>query len=906
MSDYQLPPPADWQKFERLCQDIFSAIYEGCHVKPFGRTGQDQYGLDILITHPNGRKVGVQCKLFKLFGKGALTTSLLRREINKTKHLGFDIDEYLIATTNTSDSKVQQESVVLSDLSVKNGGPSIDIFFWDKIQNQLFISKGLIRIHYSQFYTKILFEDREEIIKLLGYINTNRDIAVYDPEYTDVKIITKIEKLIDMGHIHAAISQLDDLKLDLNSSNTFSMRVNALKAKSYISIGLDNVAIDYFRLAYESCPDEIDAQVYNAWAMYIVGKKDLSKSIARIILGTNKTHRNAALLYISTIDNREEADSVLTFICSTIHRDPDVAELLSEMYRKFNLYDLSKKYANIAFDADPSNWRYQMEKGVSHIYEYTNVSNENMRLVNTSSVIGSELQESIDLLHRSWSYIKDRDIAAKYIHHCANYAIALSISGQKSKAITVINEGLFVVESYKPLIKLKSRLLMDDKDFEGALSILLIIDEESDMETKLQIATCYSNLGKHQEANVVAKIVNEKSENRIIRFDSMKIISLSDFYINGNPNKILNYIEEFPNSIKLYITYIMIHKSMGNMNPNQNIVIGAKKSLLMADDKEDPKEVAQLYAMIGDYTSAIAAISNHFDPYYYKEENSIYIHLMLSINRIVDAKNALDRVDIRQHHESYYIECKCKIYILQNMINECLDYLDNVEDMYGQTELTKKLRVKTLAHFADKKKMAEEIMKLNLDDIKDTQFMFTACYELSNNKLYDECINMSYNLLANNFKEPKVQAFYISMVDRVLCMGWDFPCHSLFTLESTAICLDEIGNYFIRTKTLSSKRSNYLYEIDDADNVSRAIGARTVGTSFRIRGSGVIDIVFTIDSIVSKYKFAYNLVRNNHYNIFDLRSSFNTKAYINEKCMIRGRSSGFTGVARKVLGDMMR
>lgn len=43
----QIPPPANWQDFERLCYDLYKKVYNSEDVHMHGRSGQAQHGVDI-------------------------------------------------------------------------------------------------------------------------------------------------------------------------------------------------------------------------------------------------------------------------------------------------------------------------------------------------------------------------------------------------------------------------------------------------------------------------------------------------------------------------------------------------------------------------------------------------------------------------------------------------------------------------------------------------------------------------------------------------------------------------------------------------------------------------------------------------------------------------------------------
>src|SRR3954471_3372559 len=61
----EIPKPKDWQAFQRNCVLLFRAELNDPHVQEYGRSGQNQGGIDILARR-DGRDdhfVGVQCRL---------------------------------------------------------------------------------------------------------------------------------------------------------------------------------------------------------------------------------------------------------------------------------------------------------------------------------------------------------------------------------------------------------------------------------------------------------------------------------------------------------------------------------------------------------------------------------------------------------------------------------------------------------------------------------------------------------------------------------------------------------------------------------------------------------------------------------------------------------------------------
>ena len=88
MADYSsvsIPPPKNWQDFERHCRVLFERILNDPSTCLNGRHGQQQNGVDIWGRRggSGGHYVGVQCKgKDSNFGK-KVTESELRREVEQ-------------------------------------------------------------------------------------------------------------------------------------------------------------------------------------------------------------------------------------------------------------------------------------------------------------------------------------------------------------------------------------------------------------------------------------------------------------------------------------------------------------------------------------------------------------------------------------------------------------------------------------------------------------------------------------------------------------------------------------------------------------------------------------------------------------------------------------------------------
>jgi len=129
-SSMQVPPPKDWQQFERNMRDLYEAHW-GVKAAMHGRTAQPQHGVDI-YGQPNGADYhGVQCKGHDGNLGGEVTKRELTDEIEKATRFKPQLAHFILATTAPRDVKIQ---AVLRRLNARKRKPfTVDVVFWDDI-----------------------------------------------------------------------------------------------------------------------------------------------------------------------------------------------------------------------------------------------------------------------------------------------------------------------------------------------------------------------------------------------------------------------------------------------------------------------------------------------------------------------------------------------------------------------------------------------------------------------------------------------------------------------------------------------------------------------------------------------------------------------------------------------------
>jgi energy-coupling factor transporter ATP-binding protein EcfA2 len=146
-----LPKPKSWDEFEDIVWDIYKREWRDPHAQRYGRSGQRQNGVDIYgQQNGSGSYIAVQCKRYE---DGKLNHRGIEDEISKAERFSSAISEYIIATTESRDTKIQDSIQCLNEQRKSEGKFSIHVVFWDDLCDKL-ANPGncnLLKKHYSEW-----------------------------------------------------------------------------------------------------------------------------------------------------------------------------------------------------------------------------------------------------------------------------------------------------------------------------------------------------------------------------------------------------------------------------------------------------------------------------------------------------------------------------------------------------------------------------------------------------------------------------------------------------------------------------------------------------------------------------------------------------------------------------------
>lgn len=150
MSEYQLPPIGNEEKFQELICDIFNEIDKTNSYKVFGRKGHNQKGIDVFSSEKN---TVIQCKKKdsqrkEIVIKKELTDDF-KSDIEKSKNLKVKFDRFYF--TSTFKDHPDLDEYCESLMEENKTSYEIAYWGWDTIAKKIIDSQLLLKKYYPNF-----------------------------------------------------------------------------------------------------------------------------------------------------------------------------------------------------------------------------------------------------------------------------------------------------------------------------------------------------------------------------------------------------------------------------------------------------------------------------------------------------------------------------------------------------------------------------------------------------------------------------------------------------------------------------------------------------------------------------------------------------------------------------------
>lgn len=161
------PPLTDSNEFESLIRDICAKEWGDPNTKRFGRSGQEQFGVDIYgqPVDLEGKYRAAQCKLRTK--RSQLTRKEIETEVRSAEKFPHQLDMLIIVTDAPRDTKTQVLIDNIRESQVDGGKHRVEIWFWDDVKERLALHRDLIIKFYPDYYSSLsVLPDVERLVDI--------------------------------------------------------------------------------------------------------------------------------------------------------------------------------------------------------------------------------------------------------------------------------------------------------------------------------------------------------------------------------------------------------------------------------------------------------------------------------------------------------------------------------------------------------------------------------------------------------------------------------------------------------------------------------------------------------------------------------------------------------------------
>lgn len=161
-STSDLPKPKSWDEFEDIVWEVYTRKWQDPYAQRYGRSGQAQNGIDIYGQQNSSKDyIAVQCKRYE---DKKLNIPKIIEEVTKAESFSSPISEYLIATTASRDTKLQDFLRILNEERKSEGKFAVHIIFWEDLCSYLAHSDNydLLRKYYAEWEKIFSSQQKQE------------------------------------------------------------------------------------------------------------------------------------------------------------------------------------------------------------------------------------------------------------------------------------------------------------------------------------------------------------------------------------------------------------------------------------------------------------------------------------------------------------------------------------------------------------------------------------------------------------------------------------------------------------------------------------------------------------------------------------------------------------------------
>ncbi|MCF7864993.1 MAG: hypothetical protein K9M11_00615 [Candidatus Pacebacteria bacterium] len=894
IAQWQVPPPREWEKFERLSADLWQEIWNDHNLVRYGRSGQRQNGIDILGKVKETQKLGaIQCKKKDATSNetaDALSVSDIQDIVDEAKKFNPPLTELVIAYTGKRDTSLQQAALKISMEHATKGMFSVHVFSWDDILEKLGNFGNVASKYYpalassnvdpslSDAFTEKLGNIEKKVGDGLALINESvaanttekKEIAqmVFDTTAIASEHAAEIDHgrdLINNMKPKEALDFLEGLEKRIwSSANDISkFRILTNKAAALASLHREKEAGSLFIQAHQYNPEDEKSLCNRALGHLMLDQTEECKTYIRKVLDKNPASTRAIGILINCSPKTQALEDILKDIPAEFRKSEDVAFTIAHAARERGDLASSIKWLEIAMEdsikirkKNPDIQANLASTILETFMQKHEVAN-NMQLIPEDK---EKIEKAVQLLSEAIDSLSNSESISYRPSWYANRATAYKLLGEMDKA----NADMASAVRYQPedaaMLKQQAFMLYSKGERKQAIEILkTVVGKKEVPEAAYVLAGIYFDENNLVEARET--LIKSFSDDLPPELRSEEERMLVHVYIKEKnyekAKKIVDKLRSFdPTNIENLIAASRTERFAGNKEAAGNLLDEAYGYITdmtpahivinLADDLYNMQKYAQswpLYEKIIDPRVPSPHLDNLFYSYYRANEVDKALSLF---KRLPDENKGLFLLQIE------------------------LSILENIGDLSAASAAAEKyllshpddLEIKTrLATHWFRLDEFEKLDKFLDEDIDITQLPINPGFQLA--QLYAErnkvekSLEAAYQLRRKYFDDGEAHAKYMTIF-----LAQDHKLEKLLEIPKTAVIssavytkndADQITCYLLEDR---KDLSMALNEIGVSSGIGEKLLGRSVNDDVVVSEGAISKIVVKITEIKNKYVHA--------------------------------------------------
>ena len=868
-----LPPPTNWQDFERLCFDVFSRLWQTNDAQLHGRTGQPQAGVDV-YGHDRVEKVfaGVQCKGKDQSYENSLTAAELRGEVEKAKSFHPIPDVFILATSAPNDEAIQEVARELTEAHKKIGLFEVRVEGWTTFKQRLSNYPDVVAKYYPDLapvgvvakidaVATIVRDEGAQTRAVLEQSQTAL-LAVMekgDPGDRLQVRITDTAKLVEDGMPAAGLKALERLwnseSAAASPRNRYRMRANIGFAR--LILGDRTAAIADLRAAAAEDPAWPNARAVLATAEALDGNRDAALAIAKEALAADSGAHQATTVIIEAMPDTVSIADLEARIPAAHLQRLDVLLTFAQRARDLGDKDARARFLARASELFPQDWRVYAalaEPLLEPIF-----ATEGMALTHVvPATMVTDLERAIALLQQAWDQLTTRDNARVGAYVAANLLAALDIAGRKAEYEQLLAKALNIAPTFQPLLRRYARSMSAADDWAAATKALesIPIDAIETPDRLLKIQAMI-HLGQARGGIEQAKALElELGAGRDAEIAAALQIEAAQ--AAGCMDEVLpDVLARWPQSI---IVRSIAHNFLPEDDPRRQTLIEEIKALAAAiNDPGERMHAADALYAAGQFSAA----ADMYAGLYTSEKDTIGLFRALRslffAERRREARELFDRLSPALKVLPRYAELGVAVYEHAGLLRESRTLL---EASFAQDE-TLRRRLHWLAlseRMGDTAAALAWLKTVPHDQAGTPQDLMHLALAIDRFEQDPRCFGFAYRALRAGYTDPHLHFAYVVQLVFMGNAAKRIPfTQPTLVGRDTAVLLGAKNGSRTLTRILESEsdRRLELNEIAPDSELGPVLLGKKVGDEIEVPSISVEPTVFVVREIRDKYLHAH-------------------------------------------------